>query len=254
MKFIGIDLGWKSGASGLCCLEWINGQLQILDINHKKAIEDILGWVDEWVSEEPAIIAVDAPTLIPNASGTRLPDKLTHKHFGKYHAGCYPANLSLPFAQRTVSFGLQLEARGFAHAPIIEPQQLGRYQIEVFPHPAIVNLFDLNRILKYKKGRLLERQFQLEKLRNLIFENLPTRQPSLNLSSLSEYLNNLFFTEIPSTGAALKAVEDQLDSLICAYVGAHWWYWGKERNLVLGEQATGYIIVPSSAKDITIEF
>ena len=213
-----------------------------------------MGWVDEWVFEEPAIIAVDAPTLIPNATGTRLPDKLTHKYFGKYHAGCYPANLSLPFAQRTVSFGLQLEARGFAHAPIIEPQQLGRYQIEVFPHPAIVHLFDLNRILKYKKGRLLERQFQLEKLRNLIIENLPTRQPSLNLSPLSEYLKNLFFAEIPRTGAALKAVEDQLDRLICAYVGAHWWYWGKERNLVLGEQATGYIVVPNSVKDITIEF
>ena len=254
MKFIGIDLGWKSGASGLCCLGWINGQLQILDINHKKAIEDILGWVDDWVSEEPAIIAVDAPTLIPNATGTRLPDKLTHKHFGKYHAGCYPANLSLPFAQRTVSFGLELEARGFAHAPIIEPQRLGRYQIEVFPHPAIVHLFDLNRILKYKKGRLLERQLELEKLRNLIIENLPARQPSLNLSSLAEYLNNLFFAEIPRTGAALKAVEDQLDSLICAYVGAHWWYWGKERNLVLGEQVTGYIVVPKSAKNITIEF
>ena len=254
MKFIGIDLGWKSGASGLCCLEWINGQLQILDINHKKAIEDILGWVDDWASEEPAIIAVDAPTLIPNATGTRLPDKLTHKHFGKYHAGCYPANLSLPFAQRTISFGLQLEARGFAHAPIIEPQQLGRYQIEVFPHPAIVHLFDLNRILKYKKGRLLERQLELEKLRNLIIENLPIRQPILNLSSLAECLNHLFFAEIPRTGAALKAVEDQLDSLICAYVGAHWWYWGKERNLVLGEQATGYIVVPNSVKDITIEF
>lgn len=254
MKFIGIDLGWKSGASGLCCLGWINGQLQILDINHKKAIEDILGWVDDWVSEEPAIIAVDAPTLIPNATGTRLPDKLTHKHFGKYHAGCYPANLSLPFAQRTVSFGLELEARGFAHAPIIEPQRLGRYQIEVFPHPAIVHLFDLNRILKYKKGRLLERQLELEKLRNLIIENLPIRQPILNLSSLSEGLKHLFFAEIPRTGAALKAVEDHLDSLICAYVGAHWWYWGKERNLVLGEQATGYIVVPNSVKDITIEF
>jgi predicted RNase H-like nuclease len=41
-----------------------------------------------------------------------------------------------------------------------------------------VHLFDLNRILKYKKGRLLERQLELEKLRNLIIENLPARQPS----------------------------------------------------------------------------
>lgn len=180
MKFIGIDLGWKSGASGLCCLELVDGQLQILDLDRQEAIADILTWVDNCVNpNQPAIIAVDAPTLIPNTTGTRLPDKLTHKHFGKYHAGCYPANLNLPFAQRTVNFGLQLEARGFTHAPIIQPQQLGRYQIEVFPHPAIVNLFRLGRILKYKKGRLRERRLELEKLHQYIVNILPTLQPPL---------------------------------------------------------------------------
>lgn len=245
MKFLGIDLGWRSQPSGLCCLEWADKQLYLLDIDRKEAIADILTWVDSWIQpDEPAIIAVDAPTIIPNATGTRLPDKLTHKYFGKYHAGCYPANLNLPFAQRTVGFGLELSARGFAHAPTIEPQQLGRCQIEVFPHPAIVLLFGLQRILKYKKGRLSERRLELEKLRTLIIEKLPTCQPSLNFSSFSACENSLF-AEIPSTSATLKAVEDQLDSLICAYVGAHWWYWGIEQNLVLGDQLTGYIIVPN---------
>jgi pyridoxamine 5'-phosphate oxidase len=27
-------------------------------------------------------------------------------------------------------------------------------------------------------------------------------------------------------------------------VAAHWWYWGRERNDVLGDAATGYIVVP----------
>lgn len=185
MKFIGIDLGWRSGASGLCCLESVEGQLQILDLDRQEAIADILTWIDNCVNpNEPAIIAVDAPTLIPNATGTRLPDKLTHKYFGKYHAGCYPANLNLPFAQRIVNFGLQLEARGFAHAPTIEPQQLGRYQIEVFPHPAIVNLFGLERILKYKKGRLQERRLELEQLQHYIINILPTLDPPLRPNRL----------------------------------------------------------------------
>jgi predicted RNase H-like nuclease len=155
MKFLGIDLGWKSQPSGLCCLEWQDNQLQLLDLDRKDSIADILIWIDNAVQpDEPGIIAVDAPTLIPNATGSRLPDKLTHKYFGKYHAGCYPANLNLPFAERTVNFGLELETRGYNHAPTIVPQKAGRYQIEVFPHPAIVNLFNLDKILKYKKGRL----------------------------------------------------------------------------------------------------
>jgi predicted RNase H-like nuclease len=238
MKFLGIDLGWKSQSSGLCCLEWQNNQLQLLDLDRKDSIADILLWIDNAVQpDEPAIIAVDAPTLIPNATGSRLPDKLTHKYFGKYHAGCYPANLNLPFAERTVNFGLELETRGYNHAPTIVPQKPGRYQIEVFPHPAIVNLFNLDKILKYKKGRLSDRRLELIKLQNYILNSLPTLEPHLRPPAST--------LEIPTTGAALKATEDKLDSLICAYVGAHWWYWGEQRNLVLGDSTTGYIVIPS---------
>ena len=241
MKFIGIDLGWRSQPSGLCCLEWIDGQLELLDLDRKDAIADILIWIDQSVqADEPAIIAVDAPTLIPNATGSRLPDKLSHKYFGKYHAGCYPANQNLPFAERTINFGLELESRGFAHAPTIEPQKLSRYQIEVFPHPAIVNLFNLERILKYKKGRLNERRLELIKLQNYLLDILPSFSPPLR----SLRLCGSFIPEIPTTGAALKATEDKLDSLICAYVAAYWWYWGEQRNLVLGDRTTGYIVIP----------
>ncbi|WP_413199594.1 DUF429 domain-containing protein [Nostoc piscinale] len=243
MKFLGIDLGWKSQPSGLCCLELIDGKLQLLDLDRQDAIADILTWIDHWVQPAaPAMIAVDAPTLIPNATGSRLPDKLTHKYFGKYHAGCYPANQNLPFAERTINFGLELESRGFAHAPTIAAKTPGRYQIEVFPHPAIVHLFNLERILKYKKGRISERRVELIKLYQYILEVLPILEPSLKTPQ--SHLFPFDFFLLPSTGAALKATEDKLDSLICAYVAAHWWYWGEQRNLVLGDRTTGYIVIP----------
>ena len=241
MKFIGVDFGWVSGASGLCCLEWQNTNLQILDITTKLEIETIFTWIDTWIEEkEPGLIAVDAPTIIPNKTGTRVPDKLTHKYFGRYHAGCYPANLNRPFAQRTVSFGDTLTSKGFIHAPTIRSQQLGRYQIEVFPHPAIVNLFNLERILKYKKGKLAEKKAELQKLFYYITTVLPKLEPRLNLESIVTFpiISN------PITGKKLKAVEDKLDSLICAYVAAYWWYWGETKNLVLGDETTGYIVVP----------
>ena len=243
MKFLGIDLGWQSGASGLCCLDWHNNYLEIIDLTTKLEIESILTWIDRLVPKtESALIAVDAPTLIPNQTGMRLPDKLTHKYFGRYHAGCYPANLTRPFAQRTVNFGLSLEQRGFLHAPKIKPQQPGRYQIEVFPHPATINLFGLEQILKYKKGRLDNRATELSKLNNYIVTILPILIPTLSLDSLPTV------PTIPPkiTGKELKTIEDQLDSLLCAYVAAHWWYWGEKRNLVLGDINRGYIIVPAS--------
>jgi Uncharacterized protein conserved in bacteria len=252
MKFIGIDLGWSSGASGLCCLNWQNNQLELIECDRQQSLNDILTWIDTQVSPtEPAIIAVDAPTIIANLTGMREADKLTHKHFGRYHAGCYPANLSRPFAQKTVEFGLCLEARGFVHAPIIETQKLGRYQIEVYPHPATINLFKLDKIIKYKKGKLAERQLELMKLCQYIVDILPNLEPHLNLANIqtknlrsSAFICGSNLPEIPTSIATLKALEDQLDALLCAYIGAHWWYWGRERNLVLGDRTTGYIVIP----------
>jgi predicted RNase H-like nuclease len=245
MKFIGIDLGWTTGPTGLCSLQFQTQTLQIIDITRITEIENILTWIDtQTPTPEPAIIAVDAPTLIFNQTGMRQPDKLAHKHFGKYHAGCYPANLNRPFATRTIALGIALETRGFIHAPTIEPQKTGRYQIEVYPHPAIINLFQLNKILKYKKGNLEERKKELTKLQSHVLETLPKIEPKLDLTP-TQKTQEIFSDLTKLTGQKLKAIEDQLDSLICAYIAAHWWYWGHQKNLVLGDQTTGYIIIPT---------
>jgi predicted RNase H-like nuclease len=53
--------------------------------------------------------------------------------------------------------------------------------------------------------------------------------------------------DLPSivTGKIFKEIEDKLDSLICAYVAAYWWYWGAAKNLVLGNETAGYIVIPN---------
>jgi predicted RNase H-like nuclease len=245
MKLIGVDFGWSSGASGLCCLAWQGNTLEVMELTTILEIKDILGWIDRQTGNNaPALIAIDAPTIINNPTGMRLADKLTHKHFGRYHAGCYPANLGLKFAPRTTGFSQSLLARNFQHAPKIEPQQLGRYQIEVFPHPATINLFGLARILKYKKGRLADRSKELTKLRGYITDILPKLEPVLSLSSL----NYLPVIATQQTGKELKAIEDQLDSLLCAYIAAYWWYWGITKNMVLGDLDTGFIVIPNPVK------
>lgn len=243
MKFLGIDLGWSSGASGLCCLELVESQLHIIALETRTDLDDIWQWLERHIDpQEPGLVAVDAPTLIPNATGSRLCDRLAHKHFGRYHAGAYPANQNLPFAERTVGFGQALLQRGFRHAPTITPQEPGRHQIELFPHPATIHLFGLPQILKYKKGRLRDRKLALAQLHHHITAVLPTLTPNLNLPLPlpTDYAD--------LTGKQLKAIEDQLDSVLCAYVGAHWWWWGTAQNWVLGDEQTGYIVVPAPSQ------
>jgi predicted RNase H-like nuclease len=240
MQFLGIDLGWVSGASGLCCLQWRpQGELYLSDLQCQATLAGVLAWVNQQVPEgDFAGIAIDAPTIIPNLTGMRLCDRKAHSLFGRYHAGCYPANLGLPFAQRLIGFAQTLETMGFAHAPDMVAQQPERFQAEVFPHPAMVHLFGLDRIIKYKKGRLAERRLELARMRELILTHLPHQEPALCITSDD-------LPTIPERALALKAVEDQLDSLICAYVAAHWWYWGLERNWVLGNREEGFLVVPA---------
>ena len=246
MKFIGIDLGWQSGPSGLSCLELKADALKLTHLDRKDTLEQVLDWVDAIVpnssSPTPAIIAIDAPLRISNQTGIRLADRQAHKHFGKHHAGCYPVSLNSPFATKLVQFSQTLEQRGFSHAPTITARKLGRYQIEVFPHPASIQLFQLSQILKYKKGRLAQRAAALSQLKTLILSELPKQEPALVIAQLPS---------IPTTGKALKAAEDKLDSILCAYIAAHWWYWGERRNGVLGDRTsndTSYIIVPSPSQ------
>ncbi len=41
-----------------------------------------------------------------------------------------------------------------------------------------------------------------------------------------------------------KIPADQLDAVLCAYLAAHWWCWGRTRNDVLGDAKTGHVIIP----------
>lgn len=118
MDFIGIDLGWQSGGSGLCHLRRTGTGLKLVNFDHCPSREAVLAALDRRVSpEQPALIAVDAPTQIPNATGMRLCDRLAHRHFGKYDAGCYPANQGRPFAPALIEFGLAWRPGGFAMLP-----------------------------------------------------------------------------------------------------------------------------------------
>jgi len=165
----------------------------------------------------------------------RIADRLAHSLYGKYHAGAYPASRARSFWRRTTGLSSSLAKLGFGHGDEWVPKRCGRFQIEVHPHAASVQLFLLDRIVKYKKGRLADRAVELKRLRGLILDRLPLLVPRLELTELPE---------IPSAGRELKAVEDQLDALLAAYIAAHWWYWGPERNALLGNSRLGYIIVP----------
>jgi predicted RNase H-like nuclease len=224
MIFLGIDFGWMGKPSGLAMLD---SRLRLKALERITALEDILAWVRGHAKDGGAMIGIDAPTVVVNENGMRPVDRLMHKHYGRYHAGCYPANLSLAHCRLPLALSGALEALGFRHAAELTARKPGRYQIEVHPHAASVNLFDLPVIVKCKKGTLAERRPELTRYRGLVQQLIQAELP-----------------EIPQTGVAMKALEDQLDAVMAAYVGALYWRYGTKRSEVHGSREQGFIVVP----------
>ena len=218
----------------MAVLEHDSDSLHLLQLERLRSPEEAVSWIETRAGDD-AVVGIDAPIVIPNATGMRTADRLAHLLYGKFHAGAYPASRARPFWQRTTRLSRALLRLGFGHGDQLIPKDRGRYQIEVHPHAASVQLFELERIVKYKKGTLAQRAAGLNELRTLLLSRLPRLIPRLEPGILPE---------IPRDGRALKAVEDQLDAVLCAYVAAHWWHWGRERNEVLGNSRTGYIVVP----------
>jgi predicted RNase H-like nuclease len=236
MRILGVDFGWISQPSGLAVFDLDGRRLHLRCLHRLDSPAEVLHWIDEQSAQQPAWIGLDAPVLIPNASSSRPADIMAHRLFSRQKAGCYPVNSSLPFAPRVLEFVAGLRQRGFETTPPAHFQQPSRHLFEVFPHAASIRLFNLPEILPYKKGPLAQRRQALAAFRELLSTGLAQRTPSFAAKNLPP---------IPEQGRELKAVEDQLDALLCAYAAAHFYYWGHARNNVLGDAESGFIVLPS---------
>jgi len=231
--FIGVDLGWYGKPSGLASIGLTDGGLYLEEVSRLEGPNEILRWIESQAGSGSSVVAVDAPLVIPNDIGIRAAERELNRDFRRSHAGCHAANLSRPFAPNVLSFSRGLSALGFLHGADMMPKEPGRFQIEVHPHAAAVNLFDLPRIVKYKRGRRDQRASELRRLRRLLASRLPLMDPRVQLK----------LPVVPQIGS-LKPVEDQIDAVLCAYVAAHWWFWGCQRNRRYGTKDEGYIVVP----------
>jgi predicted RNase H-like nuclease len=235
--FIGVDLGWYGKPSGLASITLDESQLRLRNIARLESVDEILAWIQSEAGSGSAVAAVDAPLIIRNQTGIRPAERQLNADFRRFHAGCHAANLGRPFAQNVIAFSRRLEALGFRHGASITPRQEGRFQIEVHPHAATVTLFDLDRIVKYKRGTREQKARELRRLRRLVISRLPALEPALSLR----------LPTVPRTGST-KPIEDKIDAVLCAYIGASWWLWAAQRNKLYGDDETGYIVVPQTRR------
>ncbi len=232
-QIFGVDLAW--GEKKPDGLAWITATGDSAHVR-ESALTHGDGALVEWITQrvgkrDRALVMVDAPLVIPNRTGARPVDKLTHVLFRKQHAGCHPAYLDkCPRPPRVAAL---FEKEDFAVGWKIDVAK--KLIAEVYPHPAMVRLFGLERIIKYKRGRVDEKREEFTRLQRLLRRCLKEDFPNLELDVATRKLLRQRWT---------KPVEDETDGLFCALIGLwHWQHRGKHTQ-VLGDVKTGFILVP----------
>lgn len=246
--FIGVDLAWQSDSkdSGIAVLRGDSTGATVVSCS---TVKKLFGVVECILSNATVntVVAIDAPLIIKNKRGQRPCENLIGKKFGQYEASAHSSNLTLYPDARSVQVAKMLEENSFLHAPdpVNDKHKGGRWFFEVYPHPAQVVLFHLEKIIKYKKGHTANKCAGLEILRQYIKTKFVQGKPSIYPN---EPFRNVLTRDLNGLkGKELKHYEDTLDALVCAYLALFYWSWGGEKNELLGNLETGYIINPTEA-------
>ncbi|NDD82251.1 MAG: DUF429 domain-containing protein [Verrucomicrobia bacterium] len=159
-------------------------------------------------------------------------DRLTHRMFHREHAACHPANSTkCPRPPRIAGL---LKKHVFRIG--WDPTKGKKTVAEVYPHPAMVRMFGIPRIVKYKKGSVAERRKEFRRLQGLLKQCLKNKFPDLRVDSETATLLKERWS---------KPVEDRTDALFCALIGLwHWKHQGK-RSEVIGDRKAGFILLPA---------
>ncbi len=237
MHHIGIDLAWgERRPTGLAVLD---EQGRLVHVSSVRTDEEIQAALATY-ADGPCLVAFDAPLVVTNATGSRPAEQALAADFRRFEAAPHPSNTG-----RAEFAGGQTRAARLAAALRLDlDPRSGRERraIEVYPHPATIVLFGLPRTLKYKhkQGR------DLELLRS-------------QLLTLMGHVETLVETEAVWAGlraqveqavrkSQLRVVEDQVDAVLCAYIGR---FADREpgRTTIYGDLATGYIVTPALPRD-----
>jgi predicted RNase H-like nuclease len=247
VRFLGLDLAWSDrNPSGLAVLD---GEGTLLDLRadlHSDA--EILAWVRAHLGT-CGVLGIDMPTIVNNQTGSRDCEKDVARDFQRFNAAPHPANRGRPLfrdggrARRLID---DLQADGVVEYLNVTPRDQRNIALEVFPHPAHVKLFGLDRIFKYKKKGSRSWADVVGEW-NRYRAHLTTLRDAVPPLHLAEDRVPLTLAATDMSAKDYKAWDDGLDAITCAYIASYVWHWGLDGDHVraYGDLAGGYIVVPN---------
>ncbi|HSK34333.1 MAG TPA: DUF429 domain-containing protein [Propionicimonas sp.] len=240
MNFIGIDLAWGERApSGLAVLDEDGALVHLSRGTADQQIAEALG---DYVAGD-CLVGIDAPLVVNNPTGNRPCEAALNHDFARFDAGTHPTNTGKPEFSAGPRGARLAKRLGLAIDPV---RPASRRAIEVYPHAALVALFNLGRTLKYKQRT--NRPFPLlhaEMLRLIsLIEGLQHARLPLQVVGSAAWDAVVGGVAGATRKGELRRAEDQLDAVVCAYV-AMLAAKRPELTTVYGDPETGRIVTPT---------
>ena len=186
------------------------------------------------------IVAIDQPTIVPNAAGMRPCERAAAAVMGWSGGGIQPANRRSAMFCDGAPIWRFLQRLAFADDPEqARSAPCGGYVMEVFPALALLD-FDgsfagAKAGPRYNPSR--HRTFRQEAWR-AVCQAATREAAAMGFPQVAGWCQALDQDTKPH-----KRVQDQLDSVICLLVAALWLR-DRARCAIVGDRSTGYIVAP----------
>ncbi|HZN78892.1 MAG TPA: DUF429 domain-containing protein [Mycobacterium sp.] len=241
MHFVGLDLAWgEKKQTGVAVVDADGRLLHVGAAQDNASIEAAIAPF----TAEDCLVAIDAPLIVKNQTGFRPCETAYNRDFQKFDAGARPAFRDNP-AFNPPRAEVLADLLGLDMDP---SSTSSRRVIEVYPHPATVVLFKLQKILKYKRGEFEDRQRDLLQLMTHI-EGLDDASPRLRVNRNPAWVELHKRVQAATRPSQLDRDEDPIDAVMCAYV-ALLQYHRPEDVTIYGDFETGYIVTPSLTDEV----
>ena len=244
---VGFDLAWADNAKapGAICSVHFDG-VGFTDFGSPELVRfdcalDYIQTVRR--PDAPTIVALDQPTIVPNATGMRPAEKVAASLISWMGGGVQPANTMRPLFGPAAPIARFLRQLG----AVEDPEQArtadrGLHLMEVFPALALASLkpafFDLRKGPRYNPAR--RKTFRMGDWQAVV-ETATSEATNFGCAALVAWLE-----EMRTNAAPTKGHQDRLDAALCLLIAIRWRLGGREQSVAIGDLRNGYIVAPVS--------
>lgn len=247
--FVGFDSAWAGNAKApgaICAVSVEHGKPVHWHAPRLAGFDDAVAFAtDVTASSRYSLIAIDQPTVVPNLTSNRPVERLAGSLVGWNGGGTQSSNRG--------KLGMFCDAAPIwpflaAVGAIEDPETArtateGRYLIETYPAAALPTLapssFGQRRALKYNPK--LRSKFKLDHWAT-VARAAQAEALSMDCGSVAAWCADAATLPHP-----VKANQDKLDAVICLLIALRWRLQLREHSAMLGDLATGYMVIPASA-------